>query len=411
MPLTSLDDALDRILSDVLPVSESASCPLGSALGRVLAADVFAPLNVPPADNSAMDGYALRVRDWQGEALPVSQRIAAGCKAEALQPGSVARIFTGAEIPGGADTVVMQENARQEGDRVIFSVQPQVGENIRPAGQDIARGSCVFSRGHRLRAEDLGVLASIGCAEVVVFRKPRVGVFSTGDELVEPGTELAAGQIYNSNRYTLQGLIIGMGCEFVDYGIVADSASATRDTLSRAAADCDCVITSGGVSVGEEDHVKAQVEALGELSLWKLAIKPGKPLAYGRIHPRLGEGHARQAAGTPFFGLPGNPAAVYVTFNLLARPYLLALGGASELHETQLRARASFNRADTSVRQQYLRARLACDATGMTVDIHSNQSSGVLSALSWANALVVVPPDTPVRAGDSVAVLLLDSWG
>ena len=343
-----------------------------------------------------MDGYALRVAD-AGQALPVSQRIPAGAVPAPLAAGSAARIFTGAPVPAGADCVVMQENCEENDGEVRVPGGLSVGDNIRPRGQDIQVGETALQGGRRLRPQDLGLLASLGLAEVPVYRPLRVAVLSTGDELVEPGSGAPPpGAIFNSNRYTLAGLINALGFDFVDGGIVEDSPDATAAALRSAAERADCVITSGGVSVGEEDHVKQQVEQLGELALWKLAIKPGKPLAFGRI------------GDTPFIGLPGNPTSVFVTFCLIARPFLLKLQGVRETGLPALKARACFAVARPGKRQDYLRVTLTRDGDDLLAQRFPNQSSGVLSSVSHSNALAVIPPDTLVEQGQWVEVLPLD---
>lgn len=395
-PLLPVEDALARVLTAANPISDIEERPLLEAAGCALSAPVTSTVDVPPADNSAMDGYALRAAD-AAQPLPVSQRIAAGAVGEPLAEGSAARIFTGAEVPPGADAVVMQENCTEEAGVVTVSGTVMPGQNIRPRGQDIRAGEVALAKGRVLRPQDLGLLASVGCASVSVYRPLRVAVLSTGDELVEPGTgTLPPGAIYNSNRYTLAGLLGSLNMEMLDCGIVPDDASATGEALLDAAARADCVITTGGVSVGEEDHVKNQVESLGRLDLWKLAIKPGKPLAFGAI------------GDTPFIGLPGNPTSVFVTFSLVARPFLLRLQGAEEVGPPRLQARADFAVRRPGKRQDYLRVSVKATDGGLVASRFSNQSSGVLSSVSHSNALAVIPVGVTVEEGDLVEVQLLD---
>jgi molybdopterin molybdotransferase len=393
--LLPLEEALARVLAAVPAAPAAIELPLLEARGHVLAADAVSSIDVPGADNSAMDGYALRAGEV-GSPLPVSQRIAAGAVGEPLVPGTAARIFTGAEIPEGADAVVMQEDCTEQDGTVTINCTVEARANIRPRGQDIAAGETALPGGRVLRPQDLGLLASIGAASVAVHRPLRVAVLSTGDELVEPGDKLPPGGLYNSNRYTLGGLLQGLGMRFEDCGMVPDDPDATAQALRDAAGRADCVISSGGVSVGEEDHVKRQVEMLGELDLWKLAIKPGKPLAFGRI------------GDVPFFGLPGNPTSVFVTFCLVARPFLLKMQGARDFDLPRIQARAGFDVPRAGARQDYLRVTLEHGDGVLIAQRFSNQSSGVLSSVSHSNALAVVPPGKTLEEGDGVDVLLLD---
>lgn len=395
MPLRSVEEVQQQLLSDV-PAWGAEYRELLAALDAVLAEDVFAQRDVPPEDNSAMDGYALRAADLTASrSLPLSQRIAAGEVGKPLQRGTAARIFTGAFIPPGADTVVAQEDCQESTGVVMVNAVVRCGQHIRPRGQDIKGGQLLLPKGHRLLAADLGLLASLGIKSVAVSKPLRVAIMSTGDELREPGEDLLPGQIYNSNRPMLAALLTRLGVEVVDIGIVADSPEATQQALERARDSADLVISSGGVSVGEEDHVKAQVEALGSLLMWKLAIKPGKPLAYGR----LGE--------VPFFGLPGNPVSGFVTFSLLVRPYILKMLGATQLLPSQWPAVAAFDWPRAGTRQEYLRARVQPKNGSMQVDVHPQQSSGALSSVSWANALAVIPVGKTVLKGDMLEVIFL----
>ncbi|GGO76582.1 molybdopterin molybdenumtransferase MoeA [Marinobacterium nitratireducens] len=387
--LIPFSQALEALLDAAEPVTGSEWQALDRAAGRVLAEDVMSPIAVPPADNSAMDGYALALADLGDDLrLPLGQRIAAGQAPERLLPGTAARIFTGAPIPYGANCVVMQEEVRSDGETIQVLQRPQPGDHIRRAGQDIEPGQRLLAAGTRLGAAELGVLASVGMLGVKVRRRLRVAVLNTGDELVMPGRPCAPGQIYNSNHFTLLGLLQGLDIEVWSPGIVVDSPEATRAALKDAAGWGDLVLSSGGVSVGDEDHVKGAVESLGELSLWRVAIKPGKPLAFGRV------------GTTPFIGLPGNPGAVLVTFLMLARPYLLRMQGrTSGLLPRRYPVLAGFSRDRPIGREEYLRVRLDEREGILLAEPVHNQSSGVLSSALAAEGLLVVPPRTRVERG------------
>ena len=396
-----METALGRLLSAVpsLPAADVESLSTFDALGRVLAEDVRSALDVPPADNTSMDGYALRCADLTaaGGTLPVRQRIPAGTPPAPLLAGSAARIFTGAQVPAGADAVVMQEQCTLEGDRVRVNEAPTPGQWIRRQGEDVRRGDVVLLRGSRFTPQAMGLAATVGAARVKVARRPRVALFSTGDELVMPGEPLRPGAIYNSNRFTLRGLIEGLGCECTDLGIVPDQLDATRSALRRAATDSDLIVTSGGVSVGEEDHLRPAVALEGRIDLWQIAIKPGKPLAFGQVRRDVG-------SAAFFIGLPGNPVSSWVTFLLLVRPVLLRLQGAAQVEPVRLAVRADFDWPHPDTRREFLRVRR--NAQG-GLDLFPNQSSGVLTSTVWADALVDNPPSTPIRSGDVVQTLLI----
>jgi molybdopterin molybdotransferase len=396
-PMLSVIEALDFLLQAAKPVSDFEPIPTVEANGRVLAQDQTSQINVPPMDNTQMDGYAVRAAECvTGNALlAVSQRIPAGHVGQPLVEGSVARIFTGALIPEGADAVVMQEQCEpdESGSKITVRHSPKSGEWIRRTGEDIKSGSVILSAGTRLRAQEQGLAASVGLAVLPVLRKLRVAVFFTGDELTMPGEPLKPGAIYNSNRFMLRGLLQQLGCDVTDLGNVPDTLEATRDALRRAAAGHDLIVTSGGVSVGEEDHIKPAVESEGSLNMWQIAIKPGKPLAFGSV--RRG-----QQPGEAFFvGLPGNPVSSFVTFLLFVRPFIHALQGVTVQPPKSFSMRADFSWAKPDRRNEFLRVRMN-DKQGL--DLFPNQSSGVLTSTVWGDGLVDNPPGVAITPGDTV---------
>ncbi|MDX1345288.1 MAG: molybdopterin molybdotransferase MoeA [Sedimenticolaceae bacterium] len=391
-PLVVYDEAISLLLQQARPVRETESVPLGEALGRILAEEIASPLNVPPLDNSAMDGYAVRTGEiTPGKPMPVSQRIPAGTVGTELEPGTCARIFTGAPVPPGADAVIMQERAADHANNAVsFESVPRPGDNIRNAGEDIRTGDMILEPGNRIEPQHLGLAASVGLSELGVFRRLRVATFFTGDEIVEPGKPLREGEIYNSNQYHLNALLQKFGCDVVNLGIVEDRPDTTRATILEAARSADLVVTSGGVSVGEEDHVRLAIEELGTISMWRLKIKPGKPLVLGHVQ------------GTPIIGLPGNPVSAFVTCLLFVRPFLLRMQGLGEVLPSSHPVTADFDWTRPGIRREFLRARVRNEAGEALAEIHPRQGSGVLSSTCWANGLVVIPEETRVAKGDRV---------
>jgi molybdopterin molybdotransferase len=390
--MISLDQALEQLLAQAVSVTQTETVATFDALGRVLAEPVISSVVVPPLDNSEMDGYAVRCADLGAvpARLPVSQRIQAGQLGQPLMPGTAARIFTGAPIPPGADAVVPQEATQLQGDQVLVLEQPKARQWIRPAGMDIGSGARVLDRGTRLRPPHLGLAASVGLARLPVYRRLRVGVLFTGDELVMPGETLPAGRIYNSNRFLLSALLKSLGCEVIDWGIVPDQLEPTRAALVQAAASTDLVISCGGVSVGEADYVRTAVQAEGAIDLWQIAIKPGKPLAFGHVR------------GVPFMGLPGNPVSVLVTFAMLGRPFVLKRQGAGELRPRAIPMRADFEIERQGPRREFLRVRIN-ERGGL--DAFAIQNSAVLTSAAWGDGLADVAAGRHVARGSEVPYL------
>lgn len=414
-PLMSLDEALSWVLKDMKPLVQTDWVNTFDADGRVLAQDLVSQLQVPPQDNSSMDGYALRIEDvsQMGSRLRVTQRIPAGHHGHALGQGEAARIFTGAPIPAGANAVVMQEdttaieasNSSAKLPEVLINTLPLEGQWIRRSGEDVTKGAVVLAKGTRLDPAALGLAASIGADKLEVTRKPRVALFSTGDELVMPGDVLPEnmrpGAIYNSNRFFLRALLVRAGCEVTDLGIVPDKFDATLKVLRDAAANHDLVLTSGGVSVGEEDHVKPAVEALGGLNLWQISMKPGKPFAFGFLNSQVSNHSAF------FMGLPGNPVSSFVTYQLLVRPFLLALQGVSSSQSEPLQMRADFDLPKPDKRREFLRVKR--NAQG-GLSLFPNQSSGVLTSVVWGDGVVDNPGSNPIQSGDWVRFYPFSEW-
>lgn len=398
--------AREQLLMPAVPVSEVELVPMQAALGRVLAEDVVSLVDVPPLDNTSMDGYAVRTADTQnpGSVLKIAQRIPAGSVGTELQAGTAARIFTGAPVPPGADAVVMQEDCSSpEGsiDQVQVNIAPAFGQWIRRQGEDLTTGKVALSAGCVLRPQELGVAASAGLTHLPVKRRVRVAAFFTGDELSLPGEPLKPGGIYNSNRDTLLACIKALGCDATDLGIVPDRLDATRAALRQASKDHDLIITSGGVSVGEEDHIKPAVTAEGELNLWQIAIKPGKPLAFGSVRRESNPG-----TSTWFIGLPGNPVSSFVTFLLFVRPFILKLQGREANQPQSYLMRADFDWFKADRRNEFLRVKLNNNGG---LDLFPNQSSGVLTSASWGDGLVDCPPNQPIKVGDLVKYIPFDA--
>jgi molybdopterin molybdotransferase len=406
-PMLTAQQALDHLLSHAKPVAEIERVPMQATLGRVLAENVNSLVDVPPLDNTAMDGYAVRTADTQepGSVLTIAQRIPAGSVGTELQAGTAARIFTGAPVPPGADAVVMQEDCstpQGSTDQVQVNIAPAFGQWIRRRGEDLTAGKTALTAGAFLRPQELGVAASAGLTHLNVKRRVKVAAFFTGDELSLPGEPLKPGGIYNSNRDTLLACIKALGCNATDLGIVPDRLDATRAALRQASQDHDLIITSGGVSVGEEDHIKPAVTAEGRLDLWQIAIKPGKPLAFGAVRKsdQANDGEAW------FIGLPGNPVSSFVTFLLFVRPFILKLQGREAKQTQSYLMRADFDWLKADRRNEFLRVKLNSQGG---LDLYPNQSSGVLTSASWGDGLVDCPPNQPIKVGDLVKYIPFDA--
>lgn len=398
--MLSVEEAIASLLQHAQAPTVTESVALHDAANRILAANITSSINVPGFDNSAMDGYAFNSHDMeraQTRGLEITQRIPAGTTGTLLHPGSAARIFTGAPVPQGADTVAMQEICHIENDQMVLEKPLAAGANIRPCGNDIAAGDIILECGSVLRAAQLGLAASIGVASLGVYQALQIAIFSTGDELVEPGKPLAAGQIYNSNRYQMRALLEAQGCTVIDLGMVPDTFDATRQALQAGSEQADLVITSGGVSVGEEDHVKAALESVGKLTLWRIRMKPGKPLAFGSI------------GDTPFIGLPGNPVSAFVTFLLFARPYLQAMQGRIATEPLSYPVQAGFS-IRTRQRCEYVRVQLRQHEETLIAESFARQGSDVMRSVACADGLVEIPENSSVEAGDTVRFLPFSEW-
>lgn len=396
MTLSTVEEVRERLLKEAQPIQGVESVSISSAFGRTLASDLVSSIAVPPADNSAMDGFAVRAAEIvPGVQLSISQIIPAGSPGEGLRKGTAARIFTGGQMPVGADAVLIQEDADFTPDHLLPKNPVSIGENVRPAGQDIEQGAVIARSGQVLKPADLSLIASVGISELRVVRRLKVAILATGDELVEPSKPLRPGQIYNSNQKGLAATLEQMGLSVIDLGIVKDSLEETVAAFRTAAEQADVILSSGGVSVGDRDHVKAAVGELGELSVWKLAIKPGKPLAFGQV------------CGKPFFGLPGNPVSTFVTFQVLARPFLDRMQGRTMGGQITWPGQSTFE-FEAGARQEYLRVRACPGPTTVALERFKEQGSGVMTSLAWANALAVVSPHQRVNVGDTLPYLLID---
>ena len=391
--LMSADDALSFLIDSASVTAKTEAVSLDDSLGRILASDIHSTINVPGFDNSAMDGYTIALNNSQvaqeNLSFKVVDRIAAGSTGKDLNSGSAARIFTGAPIPKGANTVVMQEECKLSEDKSQITVARAINlnENIRPTGNDILKGNVILSSGKQIKPQDISLAASVGVGELVVFKKIKVGVFFTGDELVEPGNPLSPGKIYNSNRYALVALLKQVGCDVINLGNIEDKLDATCDALEALESQCDLIMTTGGVSVGEEDHVKPAVEKLGELNLWKIRMKPGKPLAYGKVKQ------------TPFIGLPGNPVSSFVTFCIFSLPFIKKMQGNSNYESKILKVKTNFDCKRAKPRREYARVRIDYSTETPLANLFPKQGSDVMSSVVWADGIIEIPENTTFEAG------------
>ena len=391
--LMSADDALSFLIDSASVTAMTEAVSLDGSLGRILASDIHSTINVPGFDNSAMDGYTIALNDSQvaqeNLSFDVVDRIAAGSTGNDLKIGNAARIFTGAPIPNGANTVVMQEECTLSEDKSQITVKRAINlnENIRPTGNDILKDNVILSSGRQIKPQDISLAASVGVGELVVFKKIKVGVFFTGDELVEPGNPLTPGKIYNSNRYALVALLKQVGCDVINLGNIEDKLDATCEALEALESQCDLIMTTGGVSVGEEDHVKPAVEKLGELNLWKIRMKPGKPLAYGKVKQ------------TPFIGLPGNPVSSFVTFCIFSLPFIKKMQGKSNYESKILKVKTNFDCKRAKPRREYARVRIDHSTETPLANLFPKQGSDVMSSVVWADGIIEIPENTTFETG------------
>ena len=391
--LMSADDALSFLIDSASVTAMTEAVSLDDSLGRILASDIHSTINVPGFDNSAMDGYTIALNDNQvaqeNLSFDVVDRIAAGSTGNDLKIGNAARIFTGAPIPNGANTVVMQEECTLSEDKSQITVKRAINlnENIRPTGNDILKDNVILSSGRQIKPQDISLAASVGVGKLVVFKKIKVGVFFTGDELVEPGNLLTPGKIYNSNRYALVALLKQVGCDVINLGNIEDKLDATCEALEALESQCDLIMTTGGVSVGEEDHVKPAVEKLGELNLWKIRMKPGKPLAYGKVKQ------------TPFIGLPGNPVSSFVTFCIFSLPFIKKMQGNSNYESKILKVKTNFDCKRAKPRREYARVRIDHSTETPLANLFPKQGSDVMSSVVWADGIIEIPENTTFETG------------